>query len=253
MTKSTFQIRIAMSNMIGRKEICMETIKRVPVVQQVVDKLKEYLFSGAVSVGDKLPVEKELCQQLGVGRGTIREAFRMLEATGYVELRPGKGAFAARTSEVELGDIFHWFEEHEVEMQDFLEVRMAIEPLAVRLAIQRCSDKEIAQLEQIHKKFIAAVDKQDVSGIVICDEKFHAGIVEFSKNKLLISISKQVEQHIKDFRSRTFYIPQNAANAIEPHQEILDAFKNRDPKIGEKKMQKHLELVAVDLNRSKSG
>ncbi len=230
----------------------METIKRIPVVQQVVEKIKEYLFSGTVSVGDKLPVEKELCQQLGVGRGTVREAFRMLEATGYVELRPGKGAFVARTSEVELGDIFHWFAEHEVEMQDFLEVRMAVEPLAVRLAIERCSDEQIMQLEQIHQKFIDAVDKQDVSQIVIYDEKFHACIVEFSKNKLLINISKQVEQHIKDFRSRTFYIPQNAVNAIGPHQDILDAFKKRDPKTGEKKMQKHLELVAVDLNRSMS-
>ena len=81
----------------------MESVKRMPIVQQVVDKLKEYLFSGEIAVGDKLPVEKELCEQLGVGRGTVREAFRILEATGYVELRPGKGAFAARTSEIELG------------------------------------------------------------------------------------------------------------------------------------------------------
>ena len=92
----------------------MESVKRVPVVQQVVEKIKEYLFSGEVSVGDKLPVEKELCEQLEVGRGTVREAFRMLEATGYVELRPGKGTFAARTSEVELDDIMQWFTEHEV-------------------------------------------------------------------------------------------------------------------------------------------
>ncbi|MCB7318893.1 FadR/GntR family transcriptional regulator [Lacrimispora sp. 210928-DFI.3.58] len=228
----------------------METVKRIPVVQQVVEKIKEYLFSGDVSVGDKLPVEKELCQQLGVGRGTVREAFRMLEATGYVELRPGKGAFAARTSEVELGDILHWFAEHEVETRDFLEVRMAIEPLSVRLAIERCSDEDVAHLEQLHQKFITAVKSKDVSSIVIYDEKFHSSIVEFSKNHLLISISKQVEQHVKNFRSRTFYIPQNAENAIQPHQSILDAFKARDAKAGERNMQQHLELVAADLAKS---
>ena len=44
----------------------MESVKRMPIVQQVVDKLKEYLFSGEIAVGDKLPVEKELCEQLGV-------------------------------------------------------------------------------------------------------------------------------------------------------------------------------------------
>lgn len=229
----------------------MESVKRVPIVQQVVNNLKEYLFSGEVSVGDKLPVEKELCEQLGVGRGTVREAFRMLEATGYVELRPGKGAFAARTSEVELNDIFQWFSEHEVETMDFLEVRMAIEPLSVRLAIGRCSDEDVAQLEAIHQKFIHAVEENDVPNIVIYDEKFHAAIVGFSRNQLLISISKQVEAHVKNFRSRTFYIPQNAQNAILPHERILNAFRCRDAAAGEKSMQAHLNLIVNDLERSR--
>ncbi len=229
----------------------MESVKRIPVVQQVVDSIKEYLFSGEVSVGDKLPVEKEFCQQLGVGRGTVREAFRMLEATGYVELRPGRGAFAARTSEVELSDIIQWFTDHEVETMDFLEVRMAIEPLSVRLAIHRCSDEDVAQLEAIHQKFVCAVKENDVSGIVIYDEKFHAAIVEFSRNQLLISISKQVEAHVKNFRSRTFYIPQNAQNAIAPHEQILNAFRSRDPAAGEKSMKTHLNLIADDLERSR--
>ena len=228
----------------------MESVKRVPVVQQVVEKIKEYLFSGEVSVGDKLPVEKELCEQLEVGRGTVREAFRMLEATGYVELRPGKGTFAARTSEVELDDIMQWFTEHEVETKDFLEVRMAIEPLSVRLAIERCSDEDVAHLERLHQKFITAVNNKDVPNIVIYDEKFHADIVEYSRNQLLISISKQVEKNMKNFRSRTFYIPQNAENAILPHQMILDAFKTKDAAAGERNMQEHLSLITTDLEKS---
>jgi len=230
----------------------MESVKRIPVVQQVVTSIKEYLFSGEVSVGDKLPVEKELCEQLGVGRGTVREAFRMLEATGYVELRPGKGAYAARTSEVELNDIVQWFTEHEVETMDFLEVRLAIEPLSVRLAIRRCSDEDVAQLEAIHQKFVRAVKENDISNIVIYDEKFHAAIVEFSRNQLLISISKQVELQVKNFRSRTFYIPQNAENAIVPHERILDAFRCRDAAAGEQSMQAHINLAIRDLERSKS-
>lgn len=228
----------------------MESVKRVPVVQQVVDNIKTYLFSGEVAVGDKLPVEKELCEQLGVGRGTIREAFRMLEATGYVELRPGKGAFAARTTEIELNDIMQWFTEHKVETKDFLEVRMAIEPLSVRLAIERCSDEDVVRLEQLHQKFVKAVNAKDVSNIVIYDESFHGAIVEFSRNQLLISISKQVQMNVKNFRSRTFYIPQNAENAIAPHQKILEAFQKRDAVSGEHNMQLHLSLVESDLEKS---
>lgn len=230
----------------------METVKRVPVVQQVVDSIKEYLFSGEVNTGDKLPVEKDLCEKLGVGRGTVREAFRILETMGYVELKPGRGAFAARTSEIrkdeELSD---WFTAHEVETKDFLEVRMAIEPMTVRLAISRCSDSDIEKLRQIHRKLVSAVKKGDAPLVALCDEKFHAAIVEFSGNKLLISISKQVENNLKSFRSRTFYIKQNAQNAIEPHEKILNAFELHDAEYGERCMRAHLYKIEEDLEKSR--
>ena len=56
----------------------MQAVKRVPVTEQVVDSLKEYITSGNVSVGDKMPTEMELCAMLNVGRGTVREATRVL-------------------------------------------------------------------------------------------------------------------------------------------------------------------------------
>lgn len=229
----------------------MESVKRVPVVQQVVENIKNYLFSGEIEIGQKLPVEKELCEQLGVGRGTVREAFRLLEATGYVELKPGKGAFAARTSEVALEDVAAWFTEHEVETQDFLEVRQAIEPMTVRLAVARCSEDEVQELKTIHEQFIRVVRARDVAQIALYDELFHGAIVRFSKNQLLISISKQVEENLKNFRSRTFYITQNAENAIMPHEDILTAFRKRDADAGELAMKRHLELIAEDLEKSK--
>ena len=55
----------------------MEPITRVPIVQQVEDRIKELILSGQCKPGEKLPAEMELCQRLGVGRGTIREAFRL--------------------------------------------------------------------------------------------------------------------------------------------------------------------------------
>ncbi|MBP1578163.1 MAG: FadR family transcriptional regulator, partial [Oscillospiraceae bacterium] len=76
----------------------MKSIQRVPVVQQVADNLRDYILSGKVEAGAKLPSEKELCAQMSVGRGTVREAFRILQTTGLVEIKPGRGAFVARTS-----------------------------------------------------------------------------------------------------------------------------------------------------------
>lgn len=229
----------------------METVKRVPIVQQVVKSIKDFIFSGEVKEGDKLPSEKVLCERLGVGRGTIREAFRILEATGYVELRPGRGAFAASTKELELQDVAKWFSEHEVETKDFNEVRMAIEPIAVRLAIARCTEEEIVKLKEIHEKFKEAVANNDVSEMSLYDEDFHTTIAKYSRNKLLISICEQVNKYIRDFRSKTFCIRANAQNALSPHSQILEAFMMRDSEYGEQNMKRHLKYVEEALPKSK--
>jgi len=77
----------------------MAAIKRTTVTEQASEEIRKYLLSGELKTGDKLATETELSVMLGVGRSTVREAIRILQAMGYVELRPGKGAFAAVTTE----------------------------------------------------------------------------------------------------------------------------------------------------------
>ena len=71
----------------------MEPIKRVPLVHQVEERIEQLIADEYSQPGMKLPTEMELCQALGVSRGTVREAFRYLQAKGVVELQVGKGAF----------------------------------------------------------------------------------------------------------------------------------------------------------------
>ena len=66
----------------------MQAIDKVSVVQQAVEQLKTYIISNNLEVGQKLPTEKELCAQLAIGRGSLREALRILAATGYVSQQP---------------------------------------------------------------------------------------------------------------------------------------------------------------------
>ncbi len=233
-------------------EIKMKAIERVPVIQQVVNSLKEYIMSGAVQVGDKLPAEMVLCEQLSVGRGTVREAMRILQATGFVVIHTGRGAFVARTKELEKEDLIKWFKENEFEVKDFLEVRAAIEPLAVKLAIRRAKPAELDALKSIQEKTLEAVAKNDIHVIALCDENFHATIVECSRNKLLMSINKQITECLKNFREKTFYIPSNAKNLIQPHAKILQAILDKDEQMGAQCMLEHLEWVRKDLEKSAS-
>lgn len=227
----------------------MKTIQRVPVVQQVVNNLKSFILSGDIKVGDKLPAENDLCKELSVGRSTIREAFRILQANGYVEIKPGRGAFVARTEELELGEIIEWFVQNEVELKDCIEVRSAIEPLSIKLSIARCTDEDIAQIEKTHLKFLKAVEEKDSIAIAKYDEQFHNLIIEKSRNKLLISINRKVSECIHSFRGKTFYVHQNAENAVEPHTNIMNAIKSRDVEAGELFMRKHIQRILEDLDQ----
>jgi GntR family transcriptional regulator, transcriptional repressor for pyruvate dehydrogenase complex len=188
---------------------------------------------------------------LGVGRGTVREAIRILETLGYVEIRPGKGAFICSTKEIGVTDVINWFSEHEIETQDLYEVRRAIEPYATRLAVERCADADIGHLKLIHADLLNAVDGNNVSQIALCDELFHKYIVECSKNRLLISIAKQINAPLKEFRSKTFYIRENAENIRQPHAAILDAFVQRNPDAGEQSMIAHLQCIEHDFRKLK--
>lgn len=230
----------------------MQAVQRIPVVQQVVSSLKQYIMSGEVSAGDKLPTETSLCEKLSVGRGTIREAMRILEATGFVEIRAGRGAFVARTTEIDPREVIEWFAKNEIEINDLLEVRFAIEPLSVKLAIQRSTPKNVEELRRILESTKEAVEKNDILMIAELDEEFHSYIVRCSRNKLLLSINDQIVEYLRGFRGKTFFIPSNAKNLIGPHSKILSAFESKDYTAGAQYMLEHLEWVRKDLARSKS-
>lgn len=226
----------------------MKKIERVPIVQQVVDNITELILSGTVEVGQKLPTEKQFCEKLMVGRGTLREAFRVLQANGLVEYKPGRGIFVARVKEPDPSDIVEWLVQNEVELKDCIEARTAIEPMSIKLAIARCSDAEIAQLQKIHVNFTKAVEEGDISDISKYDERFHNQIVAMSKNKVLVSINQKVSACIQTFRNNTFTVQQNAYNAIEPHTNIMRAIEERDSEAGELYMRKHLQRILEDMS-----
>lgn len=229
----------------------MKAIEKVSAVQQVESGIKEYIINDQVNIGDKLPSEKVLCEELQVGRGTVREAIRLLQAKGFIEVIPGRGAFVVQKTEGTTQGLAKWFRENEIQLKDLIEVRMAIEPLAVRLAIQRCTEKNIRKLKQIQERSEFAATQNDSAELALCDEQFHACILEYSHNKLLSSINKQIVHSLAKFRSHTFRIPGNVDNFIPAHKAILEAFEKRDAELGEKKMVQHLEWVYTDLETSK--
>lgn len=140
----------------------IKAISRVSITDSVVDRIREMIESGAYEVGEKLPTEAKLCEMLSVSRTSVREATRVLQTLGYVTLVPGKGAFVADLKPSDGGEE-NWFDVENVQFYDFMEVRMAIETLAVRLSVERATPKQIRALEKIHAAFLEANENRTAS------------------------------------------------------------------------------------------
>ncbi len=230
----------------------MQPIERQSAVQQAADRIKEYIIDDAHQVGEKLPTERWFCEQLNIGRSTLREAIRLLQADGYTETRPGMGAYIASKDGRGSGDAAAWLSENKASLWDLLEVRMAIEELAVRLAIERATDEDILKLQEIHGAYLKAVEQNNVEDIARLDAEYHNYIVKTTRNELLFSINDLISAKVLNFRRKTFQFPRNIRNSLEPHASILEAFENKDSAMGLQAIHLHFLKMFEDLEQSPS-
>lgn len=229
----------------------MLTITKKSATQLTLENLQSYIASNSVQIGDRFPTEKELCTTLGVGRGTVREAVKVLVAQGLLEIRPGLGTFIISKTPVPTNSLSTWFATNEVELQDLTVVRSALEPLATRLAIENCSEQQLAALKHNQYNAEKAAEQCDAAALAQYDEEFHRTIFIIAGNVFLMEINDIITKQLAQFRQNTFKIKKNIDNFIPAHSAIIRAFETHDTALGEKKMKQHMKKVAKDLEASK--
>ncbi len=223
----------------------MKEIQRISITDSVVDSIRELITSGEYQAGDKLPTEMTLCTNLKVSRTCVREALRVLQALGYVSMLPGKGAFVAEPKKNE--EEKNWYDVENPNFYDYMEVRMAIETLAIRLSVERATDKQIQNLDEIHLRFLEANEQRNMKQLIMLDELFHKEIVSFTNNELLVNINKQVLNCFRAYRGDSFTNAQTYKNAVEPHGRILACFHARDTHNAVNEMRNHLNITKKDM------
>lgn len=230
----------------------MNPITHISLTDAVIKSIKEYLFSGEVKPGDKLLTEKELSERLGVGRSTIREALRTLQALGYVEMRPGKGAFAAITSPQEdpRRTAIEWLAGHESRLSEFLEMRRCLEPYAVRLVVERITPKELNKLQTILSNFEKAYEESDAASMTLYEEAFHSAIIRASQNHFFIEVHKQIVKLFTEYAAKSFSIRETAVQSLEPHRRIYEAIAVGDADLAAKEMTDHIELTISNMTQA---
>ncbi len=225
----------------------MIPIEKKPVLTQVVQNLENEIRKGEYSVGDMLPSEIALCNELGVSRSTVREAYRTLQALGYLEIKRGKGCFLKQTHSIREENLEQWFVKNKTRLSDLMEVRFALEPLSVRLAIERGTPMQIDEIVSVNEEFRKAADNQDSSRLSVLDEAFHTAIVKASNNDFLIKLNLVIAAPLKDYRMRSFSVKENSSHAVAPHAEILDGILRKDVSKAIDAMERHLEISLQDI------
>ena len=198
----------------------------LPLRDVVFNTLRQAILRGELSPGERL-LEIHLANKLGVSRTPIREAIRKLELEGLVLMIPRKGAVVAEITEKSLRDV--------------LEVRKALEELAVRLACEKIQDEEIEELKAAAKEFENALKSGDVTVFAEADVKFHDIIYRTTDNQRLIQLLYNLREQM--YRYRVEYLKRKDSHEVllAEHQRIIETIEKRDEKSAVEAVCTHID------------
>jgi len=208
--------------------------------QEVLLKVNEIIEEDKLTIGDRLPSERELAERLKVGRSSVREALRALELLGLISTRRGEGTFIQDHSAHRLVEIIAFFIlRNQKSKKDLLEARKIIEVDVIRLAAERINDDEIKYLEDIIEQSEVKLKRGELP--VEEDYFFHEKIALASKNNLLYKIWKPIVEYGKTILEESLERTGRPEISILEHKNILQALKDRNIADAERQMKIHLE------------
>lgn len=202
----------------------------LPLRDVVFNTLREAILRGDLKPGERL-MELQLAAKLGVSRTPIREAIRMLEQEGLAVTVPRRGAEVARMT---LKD-----------MEDVLEIREALDELAVQLACKKISSEQLEQLRKVKEDFELNTRSNDVKKIAESDVKFHDIIYEATDNPKLVSMLSNLREQVYRYRVEYLKDTNSYPILIREHEAILEGLQSRDCQKAAKAMQEHVENQAA--------
>lgn len=199
--------------------------------QRVYKHLRDEILADRLSPGTELS-EVALSRELAVSRGPIREAMGRLAADGLVTVRPRRGAEVRSITPEELIDAY--------------QVREVMEVLAVRLAVPRITEANLARLEELIDAMARYAASDAIADFFPANVAFHELLCELSGNKKLFEMHHRLAGEIGRFQARTLALRGNLAGSVTEHRAILDAIRCGD---AERAAELAAEHVRVPMQR----
>jgi DNA-binding FadR family transcriptional regulator len=201
-----------------------------------LDQLGEAIVGGRYAAGAVIPPEPALCEELGVSRTVVREAVKSLVAKGLLSTGPKVG------TRVLPEDDWNWFDPAVVLwkskmgltrefLRDLQELRRVVEPAGVRMAAERASKADIAEIEAAYAGMKAAIEHG--GDYVSFDLRFHQGMLRACHNRMVVQMSKALGALLRTSFEISTSRPDGPASSLPLHRAVLDAVIAREPATAE--------------------
>lgn len=200
-------------------------IDRKGLASAVTTKLRDMIVEGVLAPGTRLN-ERVLCEQLQVSRTPLREAFKTLAVEGLIDLLPNRGAVVVQLS---IEDI-----------QQAFELMGALEGLAGKLACERITDAEVAEIKAVHYEMLAAHARRDLPTYYRLNHEIHDRINAAARNAMLTNTYLQVNARIQSLRFRSNFNQKKWDEAVKEHGLMVEALERRDGAALSNVLQQHL-------------
>ncbi|QBC32984.1 Pyruvate dehydrogenase complex repressor [Pandoraea cepalis] len=235
---------------------------RLRLSDMVYEQLETMVVEGRLAPGSALPSERDLAQQMGVSRPSLREALLRLESRGLIVGRAGGGYLVANASQPLLAEpLSQLMSRHSKTVDDVLEMREVLEAKAVELAAARATPEDIARLAQaleaLEAAYAAGRDGLDGEGdakgqtlltrVPELDAHFHLALAEATHNLVLVHLMHAIFELLRgsvvdNYRAIVGH-GADLAELIEQHRRIFTAVASRDATVAQRSLREHLTFI----------
>ncbi|AVD86153.1 FadR/GntR family transcriptional regulator [Pseudomonas sp. Rh2] len=220
------------------------------VVNSVVEKLRQALARGQWRSGDMLPGQRELAEQLGISRPSLREAVTVLETLGLVRAMPGKGVLVldAEAMVTEPGAD----STAPASLADVLELRYTLEPFIVGLVAQSANSQDIGQLRLTLMDMREALEADDSEAGVKAYIAFHEALFALTTNPIFQSVVQQTSNALKQSADMLRNSPEHLAARLKENEAVVRAIRDRNSAQASAQMRRHIlaegQRMGIELN-----
>ena len=237
--------------MIGRAETAHEFLTlqaREPISAEIAKKLLDYLLSGVLLPGDRLPSERELSKAFGVGRSAIRDALKPLTLLGIIDVRQGDGTYLRATESEFLPKVIEWgLLLGERRAIDLVEARRHIEVALASMAAQRRDDQDLTDLRRLLRQMEEAGSSED---FIVADMEFHLRLAEAARNSVLAGILTNIRSLMHVWIERVTRAAESTDASYSEHVPIMAAIEAQDAAAAAAAMAAHLDSAGAKLTRT---